>query len=130
MFFFIILYLLSNASSSFCFGYFGDRVLFFAQASLDHDSPILCFLLGIRACSNMPNIFPLKYVLTDFFCPLWLGTRSSQSQSSKWLGLQVCDQFHRLAHFLQHLQISFLIWSEYWSVFFSSHITIDNLRYC
>jgi hypothetical protein len=38
------------ASSSFCSGYFGDRVLVFAQASLDWDSPILCFpiLTGLR----------------------------------------------------------------------------------
>jgi hypothetical protein len=35
---------LSHASSSFCSGYFGYRVLFFAQAGLNHDSPILHLL--------------------------------------------------------------------------------------
>jgi hypothetical protein len=37
------LYHFSHASSPFCSGYFGDGVLLFAQASLDHDPTILCF---------------------------------------------------------------------------------------
>jgi hypothetical protein len=36
---------LSHASSSFCSDYFGDRSSLFAQAGLDHDSPVFCFLL-------------------------------------------------------------------------------------
>jgi hypothetical protein len=38
---------LSHASSPFCSGYFGDRVLLFVQVSLDCDPPILCFLLSL-----------------------------------------------------------------------------------
>jgi hypothetical protein len=36
--------LLGHTSSPFCSGYFGDKVLLFAQATLDCDLPILHFL--------------------------------------------------------------------------------------
>jgi hypothetical protein len=38
-----VLYNFRHASSPFCFGYLGDRVPIFAQASLHCDSPILSF---------------------------------------------------------------------------------------
>jgi hypothetical protein len=36
---------LGPASSPFCSGYFGDRILLFAQDNLDHEFPILGFPL-------------------------------------------------------------------------------------
>jgi hypothetical protein len=39
------LYSSSRASIHFCSGYFGNRVLLFSQAGLDHDPPILHLLL-------------------------------------------------------------------------------------
>jgi hypothetical protein len=34
---------LLHSTSPFCSGNFGDRLLLFAQVSLDHHPPILCF---------------------------------------------------------------------------------------
>jgi hypothetical protein len=38
---------LNHTSSPFCSGYFGDKVIFFAQGSLDYDPPSLHFLLKL-----------------------------------------------------------------------------------
>jgi hypothetical protein len=39
------LYNVKHSISPFCSGYFGGRVSLFDQASLDHNPPILSFLL-------------------------------------------------------------------------------------
>jgi hypothetical protein len=64
---------LSHNLSPSCSGYFRDRVLFFAQASLDYNPPIFCFLLllGGQVCTTMPSFFPLRWVLKSFFGLGW-----------------------------------------------------------
>jgi hypothetical protein len=67
------LYCLSHASSPFCSGYFADSVWLFAEASLDHNPPILHFLLILiwqaleqQACATTPSFFPLRWGLANF----------------------------------------------------------------
>jgi hypothetical protein len=60
---------------SLCFAYFGDRVLLFAQASLDHDALILGFLwsLGQQALPPDPD-----FSVQIGFCELqvaWLASK-------------------------------------------------------
>jgi hypothetical protein len=54
-----VLYHLSHSSSPFCSGYFGDRVLLFAQTGLDCDPPILGFpqLLEWQVHATTPSFF-------------------------------------------------------------------------
>jgi hypothetical protein len=62
---------LSFSSNSFCSGYFRDRVLFFDQASLDHDLSVLCFplLLGWWACYVASSFFLFEVVSREVFLP-------------------------------------------------------------
>jgi hypothetical protein len=60
-----VLYCLSHVSSSFCSGYFEDRVLLFAQAGLDLDPHILSF----PAISGMTGWHPVSiYGFHKLFC--------------------------------------------------------------
>jgi hypothetical protein len=63
------LYHLSLASSHFCSGYFGDKVLLFVQASLYQEPPILCFLLwqGWQIYTTMPSFHPWNRVSQTFW---------------------------------------------------------------
>jgi hypothetical protein len=91
------LYHLSHTSSVFLLWYFGDRVLLFAQVSLDHDPPILLIplLLGWQACTTMPSFFLLRWCLTNFFCSSWSGTARYQSPAE--IGMTgACYQAHLL----------------------------------
>jgi hypothetical protein len=60
---------LITTSNPFCFGYFEDKVLFFAHASLE--SSLIFFLhflpLGYQVCATTPSFFPLKWGVTNFF---------------------------------------------------------------
>jgi hypothetical protein len=69
------LYHLRYNHSPFCSGYFGHRVLLFAQVSLDPDPPILGFLLlpGWQAHASMPS-FWLTQGLSNFYPPGLPGT--------------------------------------------------------
>jgi hypothetical protein len=60
---------LSQDPSPFYSGYFGDRVLLFAQAILDHDPRILSFLLLLEWQTDvtMPSFFPWDRGLTNLF---------------------------------------------------------------
>jgi hypothetical protein len=50
---------LSYSSSSFSSGYFGDRVLFFAQAGLGHNPPVLgsMLLMNNSYAHSYPALF-------------------------------------------------------------------------
>jgi hypothetical protein len=76
------LYCLSYAASPFCSGYVGERLSFFAQEGLNHDPPILCFLLplGWQVCTTTPSLFPLRWGLANFFAQVGLEPWCSQSQ--------------------------------------------------
>jgi hypothetical protein len=76
-----VFYWLSHSSTSLCSDYFGDRVLLFAQAGLVHSSSILCFppSLGWHAHTTMPNFFPLRWALANFFGQAGLEPWSFQS---------------------------------------------------
>jgi hypothetical protein len=88
----LALYHLNQASSPFCFGYFGDRVLFFMPRRLNLDLPILLFppLLEKQAHTTIPSFFCQDGNLTDSLppAPTGLEPQSSPSQSPKSLGLQ------------------------------------------
>jgi hypothetical protein len=60
---------LSQDPSPFYSGYFGDRVLLFAQAILDHDPRILSFLLllEISDICYHTQLFPLRWGCTSLF---------------------------------------------------------------
>jgi hypothetical protein len=59
---------LSHTSSSFCSGYFGDRVLFFVQAGWDCDPPSSRFqlLLGWQVSAIIPSFFLLRWGLMNY----------------------------------------------------------------
>jgi hypothetical protein len=63
-----VLYCLSHASNPFCSGYFGNSVLLFAQASLDHD-PIFPGMTGVH---TMPSYFLLRWGVLQAFS-FWSG---------------------------------------------------------
>jgi hypothetical protein len=54
-----------------CSGYFGDRVLLFAQTGLDHDALIVSFLLLLewQVCTTTPCFYPFRWGLMNFFLP-------------------------------------------------------------
>jgi hypothetical protein len=93
------LYHLNHTSSSFCFGYFEERILLFAQTGLDHNPPIFCFPPSLRwhMHATVPNFFPMSWGLTSFFAglawnhypdlslPLSLGWQVSSTAPSYWL---------------------------------------------
>jgi hypothetical protein len=60
--------------SSFCSGYFRDKGLLFAQASLDHNPSILHFLPGMRAVYHHAHLFSVEMRFYEFLCLDWPGT--------------------------------------------------------
>jgi hypothetical protein len=69
-----VLYNFRHASSPFCFGYLGDRVPIFAQASLHCDSPILSFPQSgmIGTCHHVQLLVEMGVSWTT--CLVWLWT--------------------------------------------------------
>jgi hypothetical protein len=84
-----VLYHLSRASNHFCSGYFGDRVLLFAQSDQDHDPCILSLplSLGWQADITTPGYFQIRRDFASFFAWKSLGPWSSQSQPPMKLGM-------------------------------------------
>jgi hypothetical protein len=73
-------YPLSHAYSPFCSGYFGDRVLLFAQASLDCDPPILAVAEMTGAYHIMPSFFSGETEYRKIFVRASPERRSSGSK--------------------------------------------------
>jgi hypothetical protein len=89
------LYHLNHTSSPFCSGYFGARVLLFAQASLDYNPPILCFLLylGWQVCATIISYW-LRWRSRELFA-LNRDLPISASQIARIIGMS-----HRHSAFL------------------------------
>jgi hypothetical protein len=87
--------------------------LTFAQASLDCDCPILCFLplLGWQVCTTIPSFFLLRWDLTNFFFA-WAGLKLWFSQS------QPPTQFRMTGtcHWTQPLVEMGVLWSLAWNI--------------
>jgi hypothetical protein len=62
-----VLYHLSHASSPFCSGYFGDRVLLSVQIGLDRDPQILHFLATTGLIGAGHQLFLIEIGLTNSF---------------------------------------------------------------
>jgi hypothetical protein len=78
---------LSHACSPCCSGYFGDRILLFAQAGLDHNPPILLFLpsLGWQLWTTMPFFFCWDGISQNFLPRLaWNHSPPNLNLISVW----------------------------------------------
>jgi hypothetical protein len=84
-----VLHHLCHTISLFCSAYFGCSVSYFSQASLDHDSPILCSLPLLRwqACATILSFYPWRRSLQTFFVQAGLQPWSFWSQPSAYLGM-------------------------------------------